>query len=223
MCSDGTVKPLCIIGTGNKIANILILSSDSSKGSIDHAVPIQNLEQMLRPKGGNTRDRAVYCRACLTRFPLRRKEKKDFMHAVKHQTDCFHKAWTGELQDPKQDIEIPKPKDRLKFRQVRGRVLSPLVGFADFESVLKKMNPVPCKICKAISPCTHRKSLEKESHHALSIHFVMLDRESKILESENFIQQDPEDDVGERFLIHLLSREKYYKVSFFLCEKTIPI
>ena len=118
-------------------------------------------------------------------------------------------------------IDFPKETEKLQFTKTEYGFKRIYNGYADFESITEKtQNIAECSICKSNESkitCQHSYSVSLSSHKPVSVSFVVIDRNGKMVHEYFYSGED----VIEKFVNEVLELEKKLLDVTKLCEYMI--
>ena len=135
---EGFIYPLKVSKEPRlKHVNLLLIANDD----INHYCYIKDFNKLAGSQYSSTNDKTYFCRFCLHGFsshytdksqnPHRRTDEEMKEKLKKHEENCFAFA--------AQRTEFPEDPI-VKFKNVKNQLPAPFVVYADFESILEKLN-----------------------------------------------------------------------------------
>ena len=160
-----------------------------------HFFKIKNLRGFLNnrtrylSKNKHTKLKYYYCNKCLLRFWSKNKKEK-------HEKTC----------GDNQELRYPKEHSVLNFDKQRHRFKKPVIGFCDFESVLKKnLDRLGCEICSQLEcMCPFPACSDINTHRPVAFSILFVDSNNQVFFQEEYVGTD----AAKQFLERLPHYEK---------------
>ena len=146
-----------------------------------HFFKIKNLRGFLNnrarflSKNKTTRLNYHYCDKCLLRFCSKNKKEK-------HERIC----------EDNQELEYPEENSVLNFDKQRHRFKTPVIGFCDFESVLKRdPNRSNCETCFQLEClCPFPVTSDINTHRPVAYSILFVDSDNEVFFQDEYVGTD---------------------------------
>lgn len=187
----------CGIGNGKKVVNLLLVQKKpkvNTKIKIGrHFLGITDVNKYLSQKYINPRTRkcsyheTFYCLNCFNTFG-------SYTSLSQHELICLK-------QKPVLEV-VPNEDEKIKFKNYKNQHMQDLVGFLDFECLLKPGENVKCTDCKRVR-CKCDKSFSELVNHQdpFAYSFVVMNSKNDIIHEKTYIGED----AATNFVDHLMS------------------
>ena len=189
-CTDGDkgeCYPYGFYGTGRNRINLAVHRQVGEDGDLFHYFYIRSnkLDCFLTKKyrdstGKISTYKGVHCANCFLRF---RSSKSLQLHYEMCKHARHQRTSTMQTKHGKKPI--------IKFKKHKNRFELPIVGFADFESILKPCTNQTCEQCNSF-PCICAKSfsVETQQHSVFCYSLIFVDKAGKVFREESYTGQD---------------------------------
>jgi hypothetical protein len=177
-CSEFFPRYCSKLNKENETVNILWYKTALKVGgnAIYHYAYISNLSRLMRRRWGKSYQNIVFCGNCLSSFYS--------PHLLRsHQEDCY--------QHKTEKIEMPlEGNNILRFKNFKKKFPINLIGFYDFESILKPVS-YTCDNCekKKLKKCTH-KTVKENKHIPSTYSFIILNYKYEIVKRKTYTGED---------------------------------